>query len=445
MIDLATNFVFSVQGHTRVPTLPDGGQGLSVRHISVSGGLAHQVLDDAASGIGLDPAFQPVVSLSDGTVVGFEALARWPELDNPAPQTVIARAEATSRLDRLDRVCIDVAVKSALNLGMAPNTLLMINCEPTSEYVSRSSNPTLARAHDHFRLTFELTERHLLEHPHALLRKVAALREDGFAIALDDVGAHPDSLALLDIVCPDIVKLDMQMVRSHPSGDQTRTLSAVLAHQERTGSLLLAEGIESDEHLEQAVALGATLGQGYLFGRATPTGLQPTAVWSPPPMKHPIEPSNRSPFDIVAADAVVRTARKATLMPFSRHIEAQALHTTDPPVVLTALQRAENFTGATRDRYLQMSESSPLVAVYGENLDRDLPAGIRGVDLKPDDPLCEQWVVLILGPHHAAALVARERPSEVPLPDGDRQFDLVITYDRLLVTVVARSLLDRIR
>jgi EAL domain-containing protein (putative c-di-GMP-specific phosphodiesterase class I) len=69
-----------------------------------------------------------------------------------------------------------------------------------------------------------------------LLAEAAALRADGFSIALDDVGARPDSLALLDILCPDIIELDMEMVRSHPSDDQTRTLAAVLAHQERTGA-----------------------------------------------------------------------------------------------------------------------------------------------------------------------------------------------------------------
>ena len=402
------------------------------------------VLDTAASGVGLAPAFQPVVSLSDGVVVGFEALARWPGLGNPVPQAVFAHAQRTGRLDHLDKLSIDLAVDSALDLGLVRGTLLMVNCEPTSLYVERSQNPTLARAHDELRLMFELTERNLLEHPHALLRKVAALRADGFAVALDDVGAHPDSLALLDIICPDIIKLDLQMVQSHPSDDQTRTLSAVLAHHERTGSILLAEGIESEQHLEQALALGATLGQGYLFGRAKPTGLQASAVWSPPAMKHPVQPSSRSPFDMLTGGAVMRTARKATLIPFSRHIEAQAQHATDPPIVLTALQRAENFVGATRDRYLQISQSCPLVAVYGQDLPRDLETGIRGVDLKPDDPLCEQWIVLILGPHHAAALIAREQPTDLDLADGDRRFDLVITYDRMLVTVVARSLLDRI-
>ena len=420
------------------------GDGVTGSSPAQAGDRDAGVLDLAASGVGLESAFQPVVALADRSVVGFEALARWPGLGNPHPQAVFAHARATGRLDHLDTASIGSAIDTALALGLVRGTLLMVNCEPTSAYVDRSRDPALARAHDEIQLMFELTERNLLSHPHALLSKVAALREDGFAIALDDVGAHPDSLALLDVICPDIVKLDMQMVQSHPSDDQTRTLSAVLAHHERTGSILLAEGIESEEHFEQALALGATLGQGYLFGHAAATTLQSSAVWSPPPMKHPIQPVSDSPFDTIAEATVVRTARKATLIPFSRHIEAQAENASDPPIVLATMQRATNFTGPTRGRYAKIAATCPLVAVFGRGLPPELGAGIRGVDLAADDPLCTQWIVLVLGPHHAAALVARELPAQATLPDGDRRFDLAITYDRVLVTVVARSLLSRI-
>ena len=293
-------------------------------------------------------------------------------------------------------------------------------------------------------MTFELTERSLLEHPHALLRKVAALRADGFGIALDDVGAHPDSLALLDVICPDVVKLDLRLIQFQPDDEQARSLAAVLAHRERTGSVLLAEGIETDAHLEQALAMGATLGQGYRFGRSEPLDDQTSVGWSPPPMKHPVHSAAATPFGVIADQTAVRTARKGTLLAFSRHIEIQAMSAIDPPMVLTALQRVENFTGSTRHRYREAAKSSPLVAVFGEELPENLGRGIRGVRLSADDPLCSEWAVLILGPHHAAALIARERDDDGDVADEDRRFDFTITYDRLLVTVAARNLIDRI-
>jgi EAL domain-containing protein (putative c-di-GMP-specific phosphodiesterase class I) len=213
-------------------------------------------VDAAASGVGPVPSFQPIVSLPDEAIVGFEALARWPSLDDPNPLAVFAHATAAGTLDRLDQLCIDAAISAALHAGMGPSTLLAINAEPASVYVPRAQDAVLARGHDELTLMFELTERGLLAHPHALLAKVAALRADGFAIALDDVGAHPDSLALLDVIAPEIVKLDLHLVQAQPRRDQARTLAAVLAHHERTGAVILAEGIENDEHLEQALALG---------------------------------------------------------------------------------------------------------------------------------------------------------------------------------------------
>lgn len=402
------------------------------------------ILDAAVSGAGLTTAFQPITVLADGAVVGFEALTRWPELGDPDPETVFAHAAATCRLGALDRMCITAALDVALRRELPQGTLLTLNCEPVGDHLDRAGNRLLARAHEHLRLMFELTERSLLKHPRALLRKVAALRADGFGIALDDVGAHRDSLALLDVICPDIVKLDVHLVQSHPSDDQARILAAVLAHTERTGAVLLAEGIESDEHLEQALSLGATLGQGFKFGRPGPLTVPAPAGWSPPPMKHPVQPTGDSPFDLIADKVPVRTAHKATLIPFSRQIEAQALQAPDPPMVMASLQLAQHFTGPTSARYSELARTSALVAVFGRGLPSDLGSGVRGVDLAPGDPLCGQWIVLILGPHHCAALIAREQDSSGSVPEPERRFDLAITYDRVLVTVIARSLLDRI-
>jgi EAL domain-containing protein (putative c-di-GMP-specific phosphodiesterase class I) len=243
----------------RGPTVTRSAGGTMCDHEAVT----LDKVDAAVRGVGLAPVFQPIVSLPDGAVIGFEALARWPALQGLDPLTVFARAKATGRVDQLDRMCIDTAITAALDNGLGRDALLCINCEPTSVRIRRTEDETLARGHENLQLMFELTERSLLEHPQTLLHKVAALRHDGFSIALDDIGAHPDSLALLDIVAPDVVKLDLGLVQSQPNDYRVRTLAAVLAHHERTGAVILAEGIETDEHLEQALALGATLGQGY--------------------------------------------------------------------------------------------------------------------------------------------------------------------------------------
>lgn len=395
----------------------------------------------AARGVGLSPILQPIVMLPTGDVIGFEALARWPSLNSPCPTEVFASASEAGQLDDLDRMCVDAAIDTALARRLPPGTLLAVNCEPASTYHGPAGDDLLARGRDELTLMFELTERSLLIHPHALLTKVAALRRDGFLIALDDVGAHPDSLSMLDVLMPDVIKLDLGLVQSQPRREQTRTIAAVLAHQERTGATILAEGIENDDHLEQALALGATLGQGYKYW---PTGSGDVVHrWAQPEKASPPQLLLKSPFDLLASDAPLRTARKEILTALSRHIEDQATHTADPPIVLSTLQDARYLTTGTSRRYLRLAQSSPLVAIFGQELPPDLGSGIRGVALSSTDPLCSEWTVVALGAQTAVALIARECSDRRGGPDRDRRFEFTITYNRSLVTAVTRTLLDR--
>ncbi len=157
-------------------------------------------MDAASEGVGLMPAFQPVVSLPDEQVVGFEALARWPTFITVTPQNVFSFANASKRAAVLDQQCIDAATQAALTAELPYGSLLLINTEPAVAHTTRANNPALSDACERFQVIFELTERQLLAHPRSLLDKVAAIRADGIAIAIDDIGAHPDSLAVLDIV-----------------------------------------------------------------------------------------------------------------------------------------------------------------------------------------------------------------------------------------------------
>jgi hypothetical protein len=218
-----------------------------------------------------------------------------------------------------------------------------------------------------------------------------------------------------------------------------------MAHRERRGTLIIAEGIETTEHFEQALAWGATLGQGFLFGRPGP--LPPdakTVAWSPPAMQVCGQTSFKTPFDVVADDPARRTAQKRTLVAISRHLEEQARNSEDTPMVLTAVQKGMNFGLPTRRRYEALAAVSPLVAVFGTGLGAIQPAGVRAVELDASDPLCAQWVVVTLGPHTAAALVARECSGQHSSAEDDREFDFVVSHDRTVVTAVASALLSRV-
>src|ERR1700754_5067680 len=126
-----------------------------------------QGIDAASAGVGLMPVFQPVVSLPDERVVGFEALARWPMFVTVKPQNVFSFANATRRTDVLDQQCIDGAVRAALRAELPEDSLLLINSEPAAAHMHRAGHPALTNACERFQVVFELTERHLLAHPQA--------------------------------------------------------------------------------------------------------------------------------------------------------------------------------------------------------------------------------------------------------------------------------------
>lgn len=405
------------------------------------------LLATAAAGHGVVSAFQRVVSLPDETVVGYEALARWPSLNGFAPLQVFAHASTAGNLDVLDHACITAAARGALKGNSSAGMLLLVNCEPTTPDVDFTVDAALVEAASTFRVVFELTERGLLTDPGALLRKVETLRSLGFMIALDDVGAHRDSLALLDIVAPDIVKLDMGLVQHQPDRIQARTVAAVMAHHERTGALILAEGIETDEHLEQAIAYGATMGQGYRFGRpgALDTAPDTSGV---PAWRSTVAPSvARSIFGMAAPGLTTRVVRKRTLLELSRHIERLAETAESAPIVLTTVQKHSNFNRETRQRYTTLAERSPLILVFGVGIPDDLTPRVRWVDIAADDPLSSEWTIVVLGPHTAAALIAQEQfpPDSAPTPpDNDRRFEAAITFDRATVTRAARTLMTRL-
>jgi EAL domain-containing protein (putative c-di-GMP-specific phosphodiesterase class I) len=212
--------------------------------------------------------YQPIVDLSDGSVVAAEALARWPHL-GISPEVAFARARQEGRVEELDTLCQRAAVEGLRDSALPVGFRIFVNVEPISSVETLTERTTGPK------LIAEITERALLQRPAELLRSVRLMRQRGCGIALDDVGAVPDSLALLPFLAPDVIKLDISLVQGWPDIDQARILTAVSAYAERSGATVLAEGIETEAHLQQALALGATLGQGWFFSRPGPLASYP--------------------------------------------------------------------------------------------------------------------------------------------------------------------------
>lgn len=399
---------------------------------------------DAYLGHNLQAAYQPIVDLWTNEIVGYEALARWPAIAGAAPDAVFAAARTNGRTDELDWACRIAAFEGALEFGLGSDLALFVNVEPDtlgSPPPSARAAAVLRAAQRDLRVMLELTERSLARRPADLLRVVEWARTNGWGIALDDVGAEPESLALLPLLAPDVIKLDMSLVQARPTPDQASIMAAVMSHSERTGAVVLAEGVEDSSHREQALALGATLGQGWALGRPGPLVASPPPT-SPVSMARRAPPVASTPFELVAHLDTVRVGRKGLILDLSHHIETQGRHLRPAPVVLSAFQTGERFTPATAERYRRLAERCPLVGALGVDLEIDPALGVHAVSFAADDPLAREWTVATIGSHYAAALVARDLGDSGP--DHHRRFAFVVTHDRDIVLAAARSLMSRL-
>ena len=173
---------------------------------------------------------------------------------------------------------------------------------------------------------------------------MAAARAEGLGIAVDDVGAEAASLAMVPLVNPDVIKLDLSLIQGSPDVEIARSVNGVLAEVERTGAIILAEGIETRRHADMAVALGATLGQGFRFGRPRPLADHWPRKRSPAVQLLQTETTTqRTPYEVVTEQRPARKATKQLLMSLSKHLEFQAADASEPGVLVSCFQEADNF------------------------------------------------------------------------------------------------------
>jgi diguanylate cyclase (GGDEF)-like protein len=224
----------------------------------------------------LRAVYQPIYSLTTGAIVGFEGLVRpSPESGFSTPTSLFVAAEATRRTVELDVVCARAVLAGAAELG--EERYLSINLSPrTLESDAFSVQEILALARRHgvapSQLVVEITERESVDDLRRLQQAITTLRRNEVRVAIDDVGAGNAGLRLLSEVEFDILKIDLSLVRASATHGATEAVLQALGTLARTrGHRIVAEGIETPDHLESVLELRYDAGQGYLFGRAEPT------------------------------------------------------------------------------------------------------------------------------------------------------------------------------
>jgi EAL domain-containing protein (putative c-di-GMP-specific phosphodiesterase class I) len=234
--------------------------------------------------IDFDFAFQPIVSMGRKTVFAHEALARGPA-GEPAP-SVLAQVTWENR-HRFDQECRVRAIERAAALEMSES--LSINFIPNAVYNPLACVQRTVRAADEHgfalsKLIFEVTEGERVEDTGALVRIFQEYRKLGMKTAIDDFGAGYAGLNLLARFQPDIVKIDIDLIRDVDTLRVKQIIvESIVELCLKLGIAPLAEGVETPAERDFLSSLGIDLMQGFLFARPVFKALASVdpAAWPP--------------------------------------------------------------------------------------------------------------------------------------------------------------------
>lgn len=213
-------------------------------------------------------AFQPIVSVRCQQIVAHEALARGP-VGQPAV-SVLDQVTHDNRL-RFNQDCKNRAIMQAMSLDI--DGALSINFIPNAvvsvaECVRQTVELAEARGFPLSRLIFEMTENERLADPGALIAMLGEYRKLGIKTAIDDFGAGYAGLNLLAQFQPDIVKLDMELIRDVDCNRPRQIIvGSIIDMCRQLEVAIIAEGVESVGERDYLFAAGIDLMQGYLFAR----------------------------------------------------------------------------------------------------------------------------------------------------------------------------------
>jgi EAL domain-containing protein (putative c-di-GMP-specific phosphodiesterase class I) len=211
---------------------------------------------------GLTMAFQPIVELEGGKVVGHEALARFD--DGRSPDVWFDEAASVGLGVELELLAASMAFTE---LAQDRETYLSVNVSPLA-LASSGFRQLFDRQHHTERLVIELTEHVVVDDYDTIALALKLVRARGARIAVDDAGSGYASMRHILAVAPDLIKLDRSLIAEidhDPNGQSlARSLQDFAAS---IGAEVIAEGIEYETERAACRSVGLRYGQGYLFGR----------------------------------------------------------------------------------------------------------------------------------------------------------------------------------
>ncbi|EJX1244208.1 EAL domain-containing protein [Vibrio alginolyticus] len=234
----------------------------------------------------VDVYFQPIIDVQTGSVVKFEALARfYDENDAYCTQKMIAIIEDLELIAALDDVVCQAALKHFPRLheiygeevGVTINRSLNTKLD-SLQILQRSHDLIKASGVDPKRVTIELTETAYFEQDEEHTRALEEVRKEGIEIAIDDFGTGYSSFSYLEKGQFDLLKIDRKFIKNiHKGSTSYNIVKMVTELAQQMNVKVVAEGVESKQELQVLAEIGVDYMQGFLFSAAVPVDLMDKA------------------------------------------------------------------------------------------------------------------------------------------------------------------------
>jgi len=216
----------------------------------------------------LSVVFQPIIDVQSGDVYGYEALMRTREPSLPTPEELLSAAERLDGVLRLGQRVREQVAACFPRMPKSHNAAIFINLharELLDASLYDSKSPLMPYAS---RIVLEVTERNTIGTIHDVKARTSVLRFHGYRLAIDDLGAGYAGLTSFVTLEPEIVKLDMSLIRGiHESPIKQRLVSSVTDLCNKMDIRVVAEGVETREEMDSIRRLGCDLAQGFFLGR----------------------------------------------------------------------------------------------------------------------------------------------------------------------------------
>lgn len=220
----------------------------------------------------LHSVYQPIISIRSAAVLGWEALIRGPENSYfQKPDAIFSFAEEEGLLFPLEKICRESAFNNLGELG--PGQKIFVNVHPNTindpAFTEGETMRIIQNLHiNPENIVFEITERHQIKDFMSFNRTLTHYRDQGFLVAVDDLGSGFSSLQPIAEIRPDYIKIDMSLVRQiHKDRVKAALMETFVTFAEKIGCEIIAEGIEEEAELALLTTIGVHYGQGYLFGK----------------------------------------------------------------------------------------------------------------------------------------------------------------------------------